>query len=410
MKIGFLTDNYPSSGGSGGIGTYSKLVGEQLATLGHDVHVFTLASVPRHQMREVNGVKLWECPGWTKRREMPLLNALEYTVRFRANPWISAQFSLFTGVRRAARSGKFDVLESPEFGALGGLVAGAGLGRRLAVRLHTAIHNDGRASVDDKLPMNHVDVLSKRLANAADVITVPSEFARNSIADFWGASLDHAKVIANPVKLSENRSKDHGGDGSAIFWGRLEPRKGVDSIAAAVPLVRKQFPNFRVRFFGVDNDNWPGQERGSHIIKRLAGDAADACEVNPPLPHDRLIEEVRKASLVVLPSRVESFGLSFVEAMVWGMPCVVSNIPVFKELADEPVNALFADADNSADLAARICTLLGDPSMRENMAAANHLHARQWAVEKVVPQLVVAWLGKADPAPAAASENLAIAV
>jgi glycosyltransferase involved in cell wall biosynthesis len=393
LKIGLLADNYPDSGGAGGIGTYTKIVAEELARLGHDAHVFTPAQVPVHRVRRANGINLWECPDWTKRRDMPRLNALEFTLRHFNRAEYLGRYSLRVAVRRACKTGVFDLIESPEFGALGSLVSSHGYCRRLAVRLHKPLNLPFRYPGAPPTPAwAPIDGWERDLALSADVITVPTRDALRAISEFWGRPLDRAKVVGSPMDHYPWAPVAPVHPHSAVFFGRLEPRKGADTLARAIPIVRKLYPDFVVTFIG-NNVDWEPGKPGADLLRSIAREAGveDALRLAGQIQHSKLAALVRESAVCVLPSRAETFGVAFAEAMMWGVPCIASDIGPFRELAVHGEHCLFAGTENPAEFAQHIITLLSNPAQAATMASNAYTHVQQWITDKVVGQLLNAW-------------------
>lgn len=391
MKLGFLTDNYPYSGDApssppGGIGTYTQLIGEELASRGHEVHVFTFASVRRHRRLEHQGVVLWQCPTWSKRREMTLPQAAEFTLRHGAEAVRLNQYSMAVAVRRAAASKRFDVLESPDCGAYGALARGKGVTRRYAVRLHTSVADTTGHELSDfqKMEREH--------AVRADVLTVPTYHARRSIGAAWKQSLERAVVVGNPVRRVPAAAAPLTKAPTAVLFGRLGLTKGMDVLARAAGLICKQIPHFRAVFIG---PNYPWAEGGTteEAIKRFAAEsgAEDSVEWRPAVDHASLMTAVRAHSVVVLPSRAETFGMTFIEALMWSMPCVVSDIGAFCELAVEGEHCLLAREGDVDHLAMQVTRLLLNRELALRLAATGHEHAGRWSVESIADGLLSAW-------------------
>jgi glycosyltransferase involved in cell wall biosynthesis len=396
LKIGLLTDNFPHSGQVGGIGSYTRSVAEELARQGHDAHVFTFAAVQRQGMRRINGVSVWECPTWGQRREMPLPNALEFTLRYKSEATLLNRYALMVAVRRACRNGPFDVIESPEFAALGELVNNRRYAKRFAVRLHGPANQYKAPGA--RSAWEGVDAAEKALTLAADVITSPTDATRINIARDWNCPLDKAIVVGNPVSprnangaLSESVTPD---EQTAVFFGRLEPRKGVDTLAGALGRVRERFPKFRAKFIGKDAPVWPGDAMGAATIREIADASGGqgAYEIIPPVSDGDLVRAARSAAMCVFPSRSEGFGIVVIEAMAWGAPMVISDITPFKELCVDGEHALFARTGDACDFAEKICRLLDDPSLRKRLVDNGREHVRNWYVEKIVGDLLKAWL------------------
>jgi glycosyltransferase involved in cell wall biosynthesis len=76
------------------------------------------------------------------------------------------------------------------------------------------------------------------------------------------------------------------------------------------------------------------------------------------------------ADIFVLPSfGPEGLPLVCLEAMSHGLPCILSRLPVHKEITDDGATALLFDAGNSGDLREKIRILLTDPEIRGNYGA-----------------------------------------
>jgi len=78
-----------------------------------------------------------------------------------------------------------------------------------------------------------------------------------------------------------------------------------------------------------------------------------------------LIKLYQKSSVNILPSYDEGFGFSYLEASSQECPSVLSDIPVFKEIAQN--NALFADPKNPNDLVKKIIELYFDKNLKKTL-------------------------------------------
>ena len=76
----------------------------------------------------------------------------------------------------------------------------------------------------------------------------------------------------------------------------------------------------------------------------------------PYLDHATLAALYRRATLVLLPSGGEGFGLPVVEAMACGTPLVASDLPVLREVGGDA--AYYCQVDAVKDWSAQILELL----------------------------------------------------
>ena len=68
-------------------------------------------------------------------------------------------------------------------------------------------------------------------------------------------------------------------------------------------------------------------------------------------------------NLFVLPSRFDCFGISFVEAMAYGLPCIGRDLCAMPEIIDAGQNGELIERDDPEDLARRIRGICEDPAL-----------------------------------------------
>jgi glycogen synthase len=91
------------------------------------------------------------------------------------------------------------------------------------------------------------------------------------------------------------------------------------------------------------------------------------------------------ASVFVLPSVVEPFGIAAAEAMAAGIPAIVSKTSGIAEITDSVFTVDFWDID---EFASRISELLDYPALRRAMGAAGRLSVMREGWEERALQTV----------------------
>lgn len=107
-----------------------------------------------------------------------------------------------------------------------------------------------------------------------------------------------------------------------------------------------------------------------------------------------LVALYRRARLVALPSLYEGFGLPAVEAMWAGVPLLLSDIPVFHEVAGDA--ALYAPPDRPEAWADRLTELAGDDDLRRRLIARGHERARSFTWERAAERTAAVLLEAAE--------------
>ncbi len=105
------------------------------------------------------------------------------------------------------------------------------------------------------------------------------------------------------------------------------------------------------------------------------------------IDHGRLMEELGKAAVFLLPSRQENSPMAIAEAMAAGLPVIASNRCGMPFMVAENETGFLIDPDDTAQVAGRLKQLLQDPAAARRMGRAGRLVAEQrFAPWKVAEQ------------------------
>jgi glycogen synthase len=153
-----------------------------------------------------------------------------------------------------------------------------------------------------------------------------------------------------------------------LFVGRLERRKGVDTLLAAAGRLTEQGTSFRLTLAGPDaepaiRETFERDARGDP--ERLA--AVEFAGAVSDRELDRLYAE---ADIFCVPSRYESHGVALVEAMMFGKPIVTCASGGIGEVVEAERTALMATPDDPGALALELARLAGDADLRARLGTA----------------------------------------
>src|SRR5579863_9917126 len=103
----------------------------------------------------------------------------------------------------------------------------------------------------------------------------------------------------------------------------------------------------------------------------------------------RLEMHLHQCDVFVAPSRYESFGLVFLEAMMFGKPVVGCRAGGMTEVIEEGVTGLLAEPGDAVSLASAISALLDDPVKRAGFGRAGRerylrLYTREALIERTL--------------------------
>ncbi|MBK8475405.1 MAG: glycosyltransferase family 4 protein [Opitutaceae bacterium] len=143
--------------------------------------------------------------------------------------------------------------------------------------------------------------------------------------------------------------------GQRLFMNASDfARKGGDIAVAAMPLVRRRFPDAQLVIAGTSTGP---AAAGVTYAGNISGATA-------------MRQHFREADLVLAPARCEPYGSFLVEAMAYGTPCLVANRGGMPEIVDHDVNGRVLPQLSPESLAAEIVSLLGDHNRLHTYSAA----------------------------------------
>jgi glycosyltransferase involved in cell wall biosynthesis len=153
--------------------------------------------------------------------------------------------------------------------------------------------------------------------------------------------------------------------------GRLVPEKGFDLALAAFALVLERFASARLVFAG----EGPELEK----LKQQAFDLQilHSVEFVGGVPPERVAGLMGEATLVLVPSRLEGFGLVALEAGSMGRPVVATSVGGLPEVIVHQETGLLTACDNSQALAEAIALLLEQPEKARCIGWAARHRARK---------------------------------
>ena len=132
-------------------------------------------------------------------------------------------------------------------------------------------------------------------------------------------------------------------------------RKGGPQLLAAFGRVRHTYPNAELVIVGPRL-----KVSGKNVI------------VKGYLDHEAMNKVYSDASLFVLPTLQEPFGLSFLEAMAYQLPCIGSHLEAIPEIIDDNLTGALVRPSNVQELSEKIITLLSSPITMKEMGLRGH--------------------------------------
>ncbi len=362
-RIGILC--FPTYGGSGVVATE---LARSLAERGHEVHVISYAQPVRLQRYSPHIVfhevpvfeyPLFESPLYTIHAAATIANLVQYADL----QVVHAHYALPHGISAfLARVS----LDDPRFAIV------------------TTLHGTDVTFVGQHpsfFPITRLALLQ------SDRLSCVSRFLAGVVQDRFHVPSERVTVIPNfvdtatlvPKPLAERR-RQWRADKCIVHVSNFRPVKRVLDVLRVFERVRSRTPCELV-LIGDGPDRILAEqycmERGLYRYVHFLGKQED---VGPPL---------QGASVFLLPSELESFGLAALEAMSCGVPVVATGVGGVPEVIEDGVQGFLHAVGDIEGMAASVERLLTDEDLWVQMSEAARRRALQFDRSQVVPQYEV---------------------
>lgn len=395
MNIALVSREFPPFYG-GGIGTYTEQAAHALAADGHRVLVLTVSRdgstsrSPHDRDPRVVVVRVPLVIGDDWSRLAPTIDTPQNRAAFtQLGPWSVFSRQVAEALPALAREFELDVIEAPECGAIlwwtlnerrlgrSQLAKPEGPEPLLVVQLHSPNewvdeHNRQAPPVRASIELRQAERDSARMA---DLVISPSRDLGAWARSRWG--LDRVEPVPYPLGLirvePQPRAVTVDGALRGLLVGRMEPRKGVDLLIAAVAIAARRGLDVRVELAGQDTRDW---RTGAWCARRaiatlLPLELASRVTVLGKLDAAALADARARASICVAPGVVDNFPYAVVESMATGMPVIAPSVGGMSELVRDGVEGHIFHPHDPVSLADALAAHAAlTPDARARMAGA----------------------------------------
>jgi D-inositol-3-phosphate glycosyltransferase len=238
----------------------------------------------------------------------------------------------------------------------------------------------------------------------ADLIIAATEDEQDQLFDLYQVPSEKVKIIPPGVNIHHfypiptDEAKEAIGlsprDKAALFVGRIEPLKGVDTLLQAMAILKRNCRLFICPDYLIIIGGDPGgeEEKLSYEMTRLQSlshelDLEDMVIFLGKRGQDTLPYYYSAAEVVVVPSHYESFGMVALEAMACGTPVIASRVGGLAHLVKDGETGFNVPAQDPDALAEKLRALFVDHDLRAAFGARAAAYARGFSWEIITKQM-----------------------
>ncbi|MGO8717622.1 MAG: N-acetyl-alpha-D-glucosaminyl L-malate synthase BshA [Acidobacteriaceae bacterium] len=366
MKIGITC--YPTYGGSGVVATE---LGIELANRGHDIHFISYAQPFRLSGREerihfhevpVSNYPLFEFPPYSLALATRMSEVAEYYdldllhVHYAIPHSVSAMLARQMLARSGRRLPFVTTLHGTDITLVGADRA------YLPITRYAIDESDGVTAISDYLRRKTVETFS-----TTRPIRVITNFVNCDV------------YLRDPIASKNIRAQYAEPDEAVlVHLSNFRPVKRIQDVISIFAGVAKEMP---ARLLMVGD----GPERSS--AEWLAKSLKISDRVAFLGKHDQVNQLLPAADLMLMPSKLESFGLAALEAMACEVPTIATDVGGVPELIQNGVTGLLFPVGDVDSMAQAAVGLLKDRDRLKEMARAGRQEAqRTYCASCVIPK------------------------
>lgn len=175
----------------------------------------------------------------------------------------------------------------------------------------------------------------------------------------------------------------------ALVLGTVEPRKNVlSAIEAFVAAWKRDRVVQEMELLIAGAPGWTDGGVGA-AVKRANRSTKGAVRLLGYVSTTEKRALLASARLFLFPSFAEGFGLPLIEACAMGVPSIVSDIPIFHEVAKNA--AVFVHTKKPEALAQAICRVVNDGPLQQRLARAGRARAAYFSWQKTARQTIAVY-------------------
>ncbi len=243
-------------------------------------------------------------------------------------------------------------------------------GKKLVVTFHSTEY-DRNEHADGKSATAKIE---RAAAKKADGIIAVSKMVKETLVQKYGA--DEKKVFVIPNAPSIKKFPRLKRKNMALFAGRLASQKGAEYLLGAIPKIKQESK------FVFCGDGYL-REPLEKYAEMLA--VADRVEFKGFLRQDRLARTYSQCSIFISPSVREPFGISLLDAMAAGKPCIATRNTGLLGFMPKEV-CITIPEKNPVELAQAINLLLENKELREKLGRNAKLASKKFTWKKTARQ------------------------
>lgn len=223
--------------------------------------------------------------------------------------------------------------------------------------------------IPQRMTLNNADIIAT-VSEASKKEIIKARLTKRPVIVIPNAARDLHQYLEKPIVMSTHPPKN------LVYMGAFIPYKNVETLIRSMEFMKDRKLHLLSRI----------QPARKAQLMKFVPRGADVT-FHGGVTDQQYAHLLADDAIMVSASKAEGYGLPLAEALKLGVPAVVSDMDIFREVAGE--GALYANPEDPQSFANQICEL-DNISIRKALVAEGKKHIEQYSWEESARSLLSA--------------------
>ena len=216
---------------------------------------------------------------------------------------------------------------------------------------------------------------NRYIESCSGVFTMGAWIAKD-LVERCGMPKDKIHHVGGGINLDSSKIDDsHKKRNKFLFVGRDFNRKNGPLVYSAFKLLQAKHPDWELHVAGPASNPYPDDASGKFCYHGDCG-------------KEKLSELFNNCDLFVMPSRFEAYGLAFIEALTYGLPCIGRNAYEMPYFIEDGVTGRILEEQTPESLAALMEEVMEKEKYFQEVKKRRNFYLSEYSWDKVADRIV----------------------
>lgn len=231
----------------------------------------------------------------------------------------------------------------------------------------------GFGNIDKKYIEKREKLQMDYYSNCKGIFTM-GQWLKKDLVERCGIPADKVHHAGGGINVDKNLINPQNKTGNKIlFIGRDFKRKGGYDVIKAFKMLKKDIPDLELYIAGPSSNPIESPMEGYHYL----GDCS----------HKQLSDLFNMCDIFCMPSYFEAYGLVFIEALTYGLPCIGRDVYEMPYFIEDDETGYLLKHDDVSELCTLISKLLKDDRIKNNVLKKQDWYIKEYSWDTVANRI-----------------------